>query len=617
MKFTLRTRLLLATVSSFIVVAALAVLGLPGWVVALVTLLLGGATAAAIVWLLVPFERLRLAAVEAALQAPRLPREEAPKIDQSKEETEQIGQTIWSLLESLNQRHKSFLERELQYSQAITQVQNSLTAIASNGKTPIPQVDIKSPWNLQNKLLGDTVSALAHQSTLTYRRSQIYLAMINELPEAVLVCDEKLELILTNTAAVKLLRTVEKASPKKLSDIFVEKPEHVNHDPDVPSPIGVQQLSEMVQQSQGNQFIAILQDGVHTPISVRMLPASQRSQKGMRVLLARDASQEISKQAETRQRHRRDVGLRMCMLVNKEAGSTLESIRTQASLLTQAAKQVGQREKFLPKINRLLDDLSKQEAIVNLLGWLGRLNQNTATQPDVAEVRLRELVENTLDQHKGTFAERSNTLVINGDAGWIVADEEWISVMLTGLMLHANHSVQQTEIHCNLRRRVGSDTRLRAESSEIHFHYKGQPLSPDLVADIRDPFGRLNSSALAPASSHGFPLGLAVAARVARLMEGDVLVDHEDGLVQLRVLIPTREQASNVMMRRPVVPQQDETEMELTETLGSWGLGGSNTSNESVEVDDVTRTPAPAGVATEDPTVSDETVGGWFGGMRD
>ena len=59
---------------------------------------------------------------------------------------------------------------------------------------------------------------------------------------------------------------------------------------------------------------------------------------------------------------RRLTGQRMSLLVAREAGPALETIRTPAGLLAQAAKQAGQRERFAPKVQRILEEVGRQKS---------------------------------------------------------------------------------------------------------------------------------------------------------------------------------------------------------------------------------------------------------------
>ncbi len=93
--------------------------------------------------------------------------------------------------------------------------------------------------------------------------------------------------------------------------------------------------------------------------------------------------------------------------MNTEATSALEAIRTQGGLLAQTAKQTGQRDRFLPKVTRLFEELSRQEVVVMLLAWLGRLNKSDGTIPDAIETRLRDMADTVAEKVRTMFRERT------------------------------------------------------------------------------------------------------------------------------------------------------------------------------------------------------------------
>jgi len=301
--------------------------------------------------------------------------------------------------------------------------------------------------------------------------------------------------------------------------------------------------------------------------------------------------------------------------MNNETLHSLVAVRTQAALLAQASKQSGQRDRFVPKVERLLEELSRQEIVITLLGWLGRMNKSEGTSQDAEEVRLRDVIDNVANKVQPMFRERTNSLEVNGDAGWMVADESWLTVLATGLLMHANHVLENKTIHLDVRRRTGGIG--QKEQSELVVRYVGKPISGELVTDVQEPFGRINSAALASSGPGGFPLGLTVASRIAKLMGGDLTFGHSDGEVFLRTTLPTCESHVPTSRVATTFGSHDEPEFESTDALGGWEMGGKidSTSEESgnlnPEVSErLVSVPFDPDV---DSMLVEDTVGDWFG----
>jgi K+-sensing histidine kinase KdpD len=254
--------------------------------------------------------------------------------------------------------------------------------------------------------------------------------------------------------------------------------------------------------------------------------------------------------------------------------------------------------------------LSRQEVVITLLGWLGRLTKTFGSSQDLSEVRLREQVEEVTDKLKAVYGDRGNGVAINGDAGWLIADEEWVTVLLTGVLLHANMCAKKEQVKVDLRRRsVVSNDR---EQGEILVRYPGTQMSEDCIADVREPFRRPNSIALESTSELGFPLGLAVANRIIGLMGGQLAIETDGTDCILRVLVPTRATGSRIesiaatARSLPNLPE----DAEPTDMLGDWLVGG----GQAPAVDPMpATTPAPVAVSNEEPAhEGGETLGDWF-----
>ncbi len=619
MKLGIRLRLVMAVVPLFLVVAAVSIAGATGIQVAIAACVAGVVALLAILALTIPFERLRLSTAEALRQAPTLagnPPHDVMREDCSQDGTGEIAQTIWVLLDRLGKTHAQLAERDLQFKDTLSHAHASLAAIADNSKKPLPTLAHASPWPDRNRQLRESIDSVNRKMAYAHSRVNTFNAILNELPDGVLVCDDKGQIVFLNSAAIRMLPSGKADSKTSITQCFTTPPHSTVADPDAPKLISPKQLIEWIGHNRGDICYATADDDQGSPVAIhRCKTAPNFVLKGYKVLQIRDVALEMRESDAARQRHRRDVGHRLCLMVNNETLHSLVAVRTQAALLAQTSKQAGQRERFIPKVERLLEELSRQEIVITLLGWLGRMNKSEGTSQDAEEVRLRDVMDTVANKVQPMFRERTNTLEVSGDAGWMVADESWLTVLATGLLMHANHVVENKTIHLEVRRRSGGMG--QKEQSELVVRYTGKPISAELVTDVQEPFGRINSAALASSGPGGFPLGLTVASRIAKLMGGDLTFDHANGEVFLRTTLPTRE--SHVPTSRVVTTfrSNDEPEFEPTDALGGWEIGGKvdNSAEESGNLN-----PEMSGrlvSAPFDPDVDsmlvEDTVGDWFG----
>lgn len=610
MNLRLRARLILAVVPPFVLIAGLALLNMSPAILAASAVVAGLAAAGGVLLLTVPFERLRVAAEEAVRQAPDVASESSVG-SRPTDGTGEIANAIWILLDRLTRTHASLLERNLQFSSAIDQASRSLSLLANESPGELPKFELPSPWPERSAALVAQIVQAGRLVTYGTRRVQAFHAILNELPDGVLVLNDRIQVKFANGSAARLLPPLDLPSGAVLANCFVDPGAAAVADPDAPQPLPAAQVVSWIQQPRGERCLGAANDGNATPIEIRVLSVpSGKFLKGYRVLQLRDVSGERRDSASARERNRREIGQRLCRLVNDETAPAIESVRTQAGLLAQAAKQAGQRDRFLPKVTRLLEELGRQELVVTLLGWLGRSMKSEGTNPDAVEVRCRDVVDGVFEKVQSAFRERANALEVHGDCGWLVADEDWLVALVSGVLLHANHAVAEKAVRLELRKRSGGVGQL--ELSELAVRYPGPPISSDLTGDILEPFGRLQSTALSPSSAgDGFPIGLAVAARIARLMGGELQLDHENDIVSIRALLPTRQ--SHTPPPRLPAPGMSEPKFEQTDFLGEWNVGG----NVAFDLNDTGATDATLHLSQPVAEFEDDTVGNWFGGSSE
>ncbi len=610
MTFSLRARLLTVVLPLFLIVGGLAFANLPGWVVAAGAGACGAVAAGALFLLTQPFVRLTKSSAGVAAVHKFTP-------PNGGDGCEAVNGTVDGLAWRVGQAQDALAAREHQFETALYELTASIGQVVADPRKAATVQPPTSPWPARNTAAAAAVKAVGQALASAQRRAAGFQNVFHDLPDAAIVTDGDYKVLGVNKAAADLFDLdPQEAVRKPLGELF-RTPSTDLWEGEVP-PLSPDQLREWVKAPSGGgcEAVAASAEDGGTRVAVTAKPMAERQNKQFVVLLLKDLTRQMKKDSDVRLHHRRLVAQRLCLLIENEAKPALEAIRTNATLLAQAAKQTGQRERFVPKVQRMMDDLSRQEVVITLLGWLGRLTKTFGSSQDMSEVKLRSAVDEVGEKLTAVYGDRGNTLEVNGDAGWLIADEEWVTVLLTGLLMHANLSCQQSAVKVDLRRRslVKSD----GEQGEVLVRYKGAMLPEEAMADVREPFRRPNSLALESTSTLGFPLGLAVANRITSLMTGQFTLDAEEGGCCVRVLLPTRATSSRVesiaaMVRGVKAGPADGTD--AADLLSEWTVGGGGTGLELVS----TATPAPVGAAAL--AVPDgpfgESVGDWFPGPQE
>lgn len=502
--------------------------------------------------------------------------------------------------------------RDQNLKDALTRTAKVLTTAAEGkqaGAVVLP--DLSCPREAQ-QLVAAVGKLVAAHATET-KRAAAFLAILHDTPDPLLVFDAKsLDLSFQNAAADRFYRHLVGSKKKPTLDQFFAPPPAgavVEHD--APPVHGPAALKEWLLRGTGGVRTG-LAGGPHgqtAPVEVAACPQFERKSPHYVTALVRDLSAAREAEATSRRRQRQLVGQRLCRLLSRESKPALSVIRTQTNLLSQAAKQIGQRERLLPKVTRIVEETSRQELVVELLDWMGMLSAGQAGDPDIQEVRLGEVAKTVGERLRPGFEERGNTLEVTDEAGWVLADESWVSALVTGLLAHANQACEKATVSLNLGRR--SAVQAHDEFAVITVSHPGKPLTAPLVEDVRDPFRRPDSAVFDPDRPGGLPLGLAVAHRLAGHMYGEFLADAgTDGRPYVRVVLPTRIGKPHAAEKARMAVAID-TAAENEDLLGSWGVGGQANEPDQAE------TPAPVEAAAAPHQPEDDTVANWFGGPSD
>ena len=509
-------------------------------------------------------------------------------------------------------------QREAAVKDALGRTAKALAA-AADGRAIVPLAlpSLSCPNEAQQ--LTAAVAKLTAAHAAANKRAAAFLGILHDIPDPVLVLDAKtLELAFQNTAAERFYPHLDAHKKKPTLDQFFAEPvtaavpEH-----DAPTVAGPAVIREWLVRGNGGLRTgsAAGPGGQNVPVEVAATPQFERKSTFFVTALVRDLSAARETEAASRRRQRQLVGQRICRLLSRESKPALAVIRTQANLLSQAAKQIGQRDRLLPKVQRITEEACRQELVVDMLDWMGALSAGQVGEPDIEEVRIGDIAKAVGERLRPGFEERGNTLEVADEAGWVLADEDWMAAMVTGLLAHANQACERGVVRLVLGRRTA--VQAHDEFAVLTVSYPGKPLPAHLVDDVRDPFRRPDSVVFDPDRPCGLLLGLAVANKLAGLMYGEFLTDADaDGRAIARVVIPTRigkPRAAEMARVAASAEPLDDRDM-----LGMWGVGGGG-GPAAAEADDEAVVVATATAPADDPLdpPTDDTLANWFGGPSD
>ena len=611
MTLGLRSRLLLVAVPPLVLLAVISGAGTPLPYVVTSAILAAGLVSLAVVALTLPFASLHDFASDTAKRVgfDTLP----PSTFGSADGTALVANVVAALSGQVAALRAELAARDTQFRRTLADTTEILGGMAHDHRQPTRAARPDSPWASENAALSTAVANVAAALASGHRKAAGLQAVLHDIPDPVLVLDAKFATIFVNTAAEDwFARLPGRGLKQPFADFLTDAPPADPANADTTVPAGPAETLAWASSPRGGSLesTAETSDGP-IPVLISKLPTRQRQAGTWLVLTFQDLTAAKKIDANVRNLHRRLTGQRMSLLVAREAGPALETIRLQAGLLSQAAKQAGQRERFVPKIQRILEEVDRQKLVIDQLGWLGRLTTTTVSEPDAQEVRLRTVADDVAEKLAPAFAERGNSLDLSGDAGWLIADEERIATVISGLLLHANSSCERVCVSVALSRR--SSVAATDELGEVVVRYPGEAVTEVHLADVKDPFRRPNSGVTDATGKVGFLLGLAVTNKVAALMGGTLQIDGLDGVVTLRVAVPTRARTDNRAAARAAVAGPSVAGIDAQDALGDFFVGGGN-----AVVESQASTPAPAAVAfslASGPAdlAGEETLGSFFG----
>lgn len=564
--------------------------------------------------LTMPFERLRLGASE-LLRQTGVETEAANPGDG----TGEVSHAIGALLDRLTAVKQQLKSHDSQFDETLRVITTVFTTTANDWRTTPKAMPVTSPWPERSSQLAVAYAKFHEATAVLGQRAAVFQSLVHNLPQPVLIFDTNNVLQLMNLSAEKIYtQFADRAQRHTLADFFMTPVVKTYHH-DAATPMTPDELVTWVAKSNGGdrEAVAAVPGGRGLRVNVTIATKLARQSQKYVTLILRDVSATQKAESEARLNQRRVLGQRLCSLMDNQSKPALNVNRTQAELLAQAAKQAGERDRFVPKVQRLLEELGRQDVIVDQLGWLGRLTQSFDADQDHDELRNKDVVKAAVDRLAPSLSDRNNAAEIHGEAGWVMADADWMGALFVGALMHANPSTDQNKVAVTLSRRSVAHT--HSEMVDVRIRYTGAPPTDDLLQDIREPFRRPDSLVFDPVTPVGFPLGLAVAHRIVTIKSGELEFESDGKSQTIRITLPTRDLVKPVASQpTPAVNKVEAApqEAEMSDALGSWGMGG----GAAVATAAVTAIEQPkVAVDTmqfdQEPTLVDDSVGAWFGGQ--
>ena len=285
MKLSLRLRLIACCVPGFLLVAALAAAGVPGAIVACASVLACGLSGLGVYVAMQSFEQLHDASQGKANWPTLASTEVGPIAIKSQELEDTVTQRDYQL-------HNLMRESTI-----------SLQAFVKN-QTPTVTIP-ETPWLEQSEQFAKAITEAGQSLAQTRRRANVLQSVLNDLPLAVLVFDQRKQLQLMNSTAEKWFAHLpNKGLRQTLARFLVEPEASKNHDPDAPRPMQPQEVLTWLNGTRGGACLATV-DGPHqSPMLVEIGVASvvdRKMSQGLTIIL-RDVT--ANRQSDESIRHR-------------------------------------------------------------------------------------------------------------------------------------------------------------------------------------------------------------------------------------------------------------------------------------------------------------------------
>ncbi|VTR98412.1 ATP-binding protein [Tuwongella immobilis] len=444
------------------------------------------------------------------------------------------------------------------------QAMHQLTA----DSTTLPTLVAESPFPLVNQSLGGTFDALAKAVRAARQQATTMRQILQEVPAAVIVTDVRGSIRMMNTAGERLFRQTRTDWANKPLSTLLTPAQRNGH-----APTGVPVLDWLSLSGHGEiEVTAHDRSGRHFPMELLSNDANTAKNSNAVVLMGRELTRrktaEANRIAQEREREIKSLSNRML----REATKPLHDVQNLAKFLIQESKQLGYRDRLLPKLKQVLDHTKRQAAFVDSLQWLYLAIWGGLPEQNPSEFMAVEAIREAQDKLAPRLAERNNILRIQDEGGWILCDADYLNALLVGVLTHANDSVKGSTIELSLERRYG-DAAAPTDHLLISIRDAGPALTPEQLDQLRRPFEGPQGITVDEYTSGGFPLGLLLAGRLAAAMEGRITLSS-DASNQLEVTLELPTRLSRHVEAGPEEPITSSAPEE--ETCGGWRLGYAN-----------------------------------------
>jgi signal transduction histidine kinase len=463
-------------------------------------------------------------------------------------------------------------EREMAHQTDLKVLTVSLKVLADQKATPVLPTLSSSDATAAADLLA-AFDAAVKDGTATRQRLAWAGRVLAAIPDAVVATDGTGAPRYLNPVAEKLFgATAVTANKAPVTALFADAGEPVAAGDDPALPVaGSAEVADWVRAGAAGPLVARTKAG--QLVELTGVVQGKTVKDRVVCLTARDAAVGHDRTAADRAAVREAATRRFLTRYLHESTDALAQIGAQLRLLTGEAKQSGHRDAMLTKLAAANQGLRRLDTFHTLADWFratvwGDLPAATPSEFTPAEVATL-VGEKLAARLKG----RGNVLKVTDQGGWMFADADRLEAALTGLLAHAGDAAANTQLELRITRKPASAD--LPPATEFYLPDAGPALSAEHLAVVDKPFGGLAPAPLDKFDgADGFPLGLAVAARLAPALDGELHLENGPaGQLAVRLLVPSRRAADAPPATVAVAAPGALDVAPAEETVAGWRLG--------------------------------------------
>lgn len=457
-------------------------------------------------------------------------------------------------------------------SESFNQTLQTLTkAVQSFNEPTLPAAppELATPFPETQQALTTALQEHGKQLVLLRQRLAMAMRTLQGVPHPVLALDARGVIRYMNQAAEKRFEYPNASWQRKTINTLLGVPPTEGFDPPLATPDGVTKWLQGGARG-ACHIMAVSSKRQRFPMILEALPGVTPAD-GLLVVVARELQPVMDRERDLLVGARARTATQWLHHVVQETEEHLKALAAQLRLLTMDAKQAGQRETMLPKVNTSAIHLHQLTAHNQLLHWAYRVLTEQLPVPLPAEFMPGDVAKNLQTQLAGRLKARKNTLKIMDCGAWVYGDEEWLHALLLGLLTHACLATADNEIKLTIAPAAATDGESFGQL-ELRIDDVGPALTSEMLQEVVQPFGDRRDP-----HWHGFPgvggcpLGLIVAYRLAPALGGELTIDASPaGQAVLRFRMPTRLGDTSAA----VAPALSDIGAALPEeTVAGWRMG--------------------------------------------